>query len=306
MLQVPSLASFAKPYVDGLLNRGDGDGDGEIIHATSTLAPPTPLNGPISPHRKFAFRSMSLDEVKEVKNTFGCSVNDVVMAMCAAALRRWLQDHHALPDRPLVSMMPVSIRTEGDKAGEGNKVSAMLVALPTHLDDPLERLQEMQATTAVAKEAQAHIPQGLVDDVVDFSPPALTARAAKVYFASQVFNRVPPFNVIISNVPGPPMPVYAAGAKLLAHYPVSVVTDGIALNITLVGYNGQLHFGLIAAREKVQDLDRINDYLEEELATFLALARAEQARRAGVQAKPPRARTAAKKTATKKAAPRGA
>ena len=272
------------------------------VSVTSSGAKP----GPISPHRKFAFRSMSLDEVKEVKNTFGCSVNDVVMAMCAAALRRWLQDHHALPDRPLVSMMPVSIRTEGDKAGEGNKVSAMLVALPTHLDDPLERLQEMQATTAVAKEAQAHIPQGLVDDVVDFSPPALTARAAKVYFASQVFNRVPPFNVIISNVPGPPMPVYAAGAKLLAHYPVSVVTDGIALNITLVGYNGQLHFGLIAAREKVQDLDRINDYLEEELATFLALARAEQARRAGVQAKPPRARAATKRTATKKAAPRGA
>lgn len=313
---VPALASFARPYVDGFLSRGDDNADGDVIHSTTTLAPPTPLNGEISPHRKFAFRSVSLDEVKEIKNTFGCSVNDVVMAMCAAALRRWLHDQGALPDRPLVSMMPVSIRTESDVAGEGNKVSAMLVALPTHLKDPIDRLREMQATTTVAKAAQAQIPQGLVDNVVDFSPPALTARVAKVYFASRLFNRVPPFNVIISNVPGPPVPVYAAGAKLLAHYPVSVITDGLALNITLVGYNGQLHFGLIADREMVPALDSINDYLEDELATFLALAREEQARQVAAAEKAPRARTApgattaprrkagTKKSGVKKATPR--
>ena len=280
VVAVPSIAPILKPYLNAILRRGSGDRDGDVIDVAATLAPPTPLNGPITPHRKFSFRSVSLDDVKEVKNTFGCSVNDVVMSMCAAALRRWLQEHHALPERPLVTMMPISIRTDGDKAGEGgNKVSAMLVAIPTHLEDPVERLQATKAVTMVAKQNQAQIPQGLVDDVVDFAPPALTARAAKMYFGSHVFNKVPPFNVVISNVPGPPIPVYAAGAKLLAHYPVSVVTDGLALNMTVIGYLGQLHFGLVAARERVPDVDRISDWLEEELSILLALARAEQTRR---------------------------
>lgn len=303
LLSVPSLASMARPYVSGLLRRGDDATDGDVINVAPTLAPPTPLNGEISPHRKFSFRTLSLDEVKEVKNTFQCSVNDVVMAMCAAALRRWLEENHALPDRPLVSMMPVSIRSQDEKDIDGNKVSAMLVAIPTHLADPLERLREMQATTTVAKQAQAFIPQGLVDEVVDFSPPALTARAAKVWFASHLFNRVPPFNVVISNIPGPPIPVYAAGARLLAHYPVSVVADGVALNMTVIGYDGGLHFGLIAARERVPDVDRINDFIEEELATLLALAREEQARRAApspaARRAAPRRRTAAKAAATR-------
>lgn len=298
LLSVPSLASMARPYIDGVLRRRDGQKDGDIINVAPTLAPATPLNGEISPHRKFSFRTIDLDQVKEVKNTFGCSVNDVVMAMCAAGLRRWLEEHRALPESPLVTLMPVSIRTEGDNAGDGgNKVSAMLVTVPTHLADPLERLEATRTVTAVAKQSQAFIPQGLVDEVIDFAPPALIARAAKMYFASHVFNRVPPFNVVISNVPGPPVPVYAAVAKLLGHYPVSVVADGLGLNLTVIGYNGGLHFGLTAARDRVPDVDRINDWIEEELATLLALAREEQARQSGA-GRTPRTRTAARRAAT--------
>ncbi|HHU10411.1 MAG TPA: wax ester/triacylglycerol synthase family O-acyltransferase, partial [Intrasporangiaceae bacterium] len=280
ILAVPSLASMARPYIDGLLRIRDGQQDGDIISIAPTLSPATPLNGAISPHRKYSFRTVSLDEVREIKNTFGCSVNDVVMSSCAAALRRWLQEHDGLPERPLVTMMPVSIRTENDRTGEGNKVSAMLVAIPTHLDDPLERLRETHTVTQIAKASQASIPQGLVDDVVDFAPPALTARAAKVYFGSHVFKRVPPFNVVISNVPGPSRAVYVAGARMLAHYPVSVVADGLGLNMTVIGYNGGLHFGLIAARNLVPDVDRINTWIAEEVATLLALAREEQANQA--------------------------
>ncbi|MDO5504316.1 MAG: wax ester/triacylglycerol synthase family O-acyltransferase, partial [Actinomycetia bacterium] len=302
LLSVPSLASMARPYVEGVLRRRDGQQDGEIINVAPTLAPATPLNGEISPHRKFSFRTVSLDDVKEIKNTFSCSVNDVVMAMCAAGLRRWLEEHQALPESPLITLMPVSIRTQGDKAGDGgNKVSAMLVTVPTHLADPLERLEATRSVTTVAKKSQAFIPQGLVDEVIDFAPPALVARAAKMYFASHVFNRVPPFNVVISNVPGPPVPVYAAGALLLGHYPVSVVADGLGLNLTVIGYNGGLHFGLTAARDRVPDVDRINDWIEDELAVLLALAREEQARQSPPR-KAPRTRTAARKTATKKTA----
>lgn len=296
LMSVPSLASVARPYISGMLRRRDGTADGDVISLSPTLAPPTPLNTEISPHRKFSFRTLSLAEVKEVKNTFECSVNDIVMAMCASALRRWLIDHQALPDRPLVAMMPVSIRSTDVGQVDGNKVSAMLVPLPTHLEDPLERLHAMQATTAVAKRSQAFIPQGLVDEAVDFSPPALTARAAKAWFASHLFKRVPPFNVVISNIPGPPVPIYVAGARVLGHYPVSVVADGVALNMTVIGMDGGLHFGLIAARERVPDVDRITDYLEEELATLLALAREKQAEAEARQR--PRAKRAGPRTRT--------
>ena len=204
--------------------------------------------------------------MKAVKNAFGVSVNDVVMAMCAGALRRWLIEHDALPSAPLVSMIPVSVRDEASKGALGNKVSAMLATLPTNLADPAQRLAVTHQATKSAKAQQAAIPQGLVEDISDFAPPALTARAARVVFATGLLHRVPPFNVVISNVPGPNVPVYLAGAKLLANYPVSVLTDGQGLNITLVGYLGQLHFGLVACRELVPDIDAMAGYLVDELA----------------------------------------
>ena len=250
------------------LNRGDG----EVIPTTPGRAPATPFNRPITPHRRLALRSVELDSVKAVKNAFGVSVNDVVMAMCAGALRRWLADHNALPDAPLIAMIPVSVRDPASKAAMGNKVSAMLATLPTNVADPGERVQIVHAATKTAKAQQAVIPQGLIDQVSDFSPPALTARAARVVFATGVLHRLPPFNLCISNVPGPNVPVYLCGAKLLAHYPVSVITDGQGLNITLVGYLGRLHFGLVSCRELVPDIDVLADYLVDELDALLKAA----------------------------------
>ncbi len=123
----------------------------------------------------------------------------------------------------------------------------------------------MHVATKIAKAQHATIPQGLVDQISDFAPPALTARAARVVFATGLLHRLPPFNLCISNVPGPNQPVYLCGAKLLAHYPVSVVTDGQGLNITLVGYLGKLHFGLVSCRELVPDIDTLASYLVDEL-----------------------------------------
>ena len=177
--------------------------------------------------------------MKAVKNACGVSVNDVVMAMCAGAIRRWLTDHDALPEQPLVAMIPVSVRDDAGKGAMGNRVSAMLARLPTNVEDPGERLSVAHEATMVAKSQQAAIPQGLVDSVSDFAPPALTARAARVVFATGILHRLPPFNLCISNVPGPNIPVYLGGARLRAHYPVSVITDGQGLNITVIGYLGQ-------------------------------------------------------------------
>ena len=219
-----------------------------------------------------AFRSVDLDVVKAVKNAYGVSVNDVVLAMCAGALRRWLADHEALPESPLIAMIPVSVRDPASKGALGNKVSAMLAALPTGTPDPENRLELAHAATQAAKAQQAAIPQGLVDQISDFAMPALTARAARVVFATGLLHRLPPFNVTISNVPGPNVQVYLCGARLLAHYPVSVVTDGQGLNITLVGYLGQLHFGLVSSRELVPDLDTLAGYLTDELALLTEAA----------------------------------
>jgi WS/DGAT/MGAT family acyltransferase len=215
---------------------------------------------------------VDLDTVKAVKNAFGVSVNDVVMAMCAGALRRWLIDHDALPDQPLVAMIPVSVRDPASQGALGNKVSAMLTPLPTSVTEPGLRVQIVHAATRIAKAQQAAIPQGLVDQISDFAVPALTARAARVVFATGLLHRLPAFNVTISNVPGPNVPVYLCGARLLAHYPVSVVTDGQGLNITLVGYLGQLHFGLVSCRELVPDIDTLAGYLTDELALLAEAA----------------------------------
>jgi WS/DGAT/MGAT family acyltransferase len=272
---IPSVAPVVGPLVGAWIGLGrTGEVDGHVIVApTPLVAPQTPFNVSISPHRRFAFGSLSLADVKLVKNTFGVSVNDVVMAICAGALRSWLIAHQALPAGPLVAMVPVSIRS-GPSDHSGNKVSAMLAALPTNVEDPVDRLAVTRLATASAKSQQAFIPQGLVDEVTDFAPPALTARAARVTFASKVLHRLPAFNVVISNVPGPNIPVYLAGAKLLAHYPVSVVTDGVALNITLIGYLDQLHFGLTAAREVMPDIDEVMADLGRELALLVKAAKA--------------------------------
>ena len=267
---LPTLAPAFSMLVGGML--GLNRGDGGVIRTAPGRAPATPFNKAITPHRRLAFRSVDLDSVKTVKNAFGVSVNDVVMAMCAGALRRWLAEHDALPEPPLIAMIPVSVRDPASNGALGNKVSAMLVTLPTHVTDPDQRLEIVHAATKIAKSQQAAIPQGLVDQISDFALPALTARAARVVFATGLLHRLPPFNLCISNVPGPNVPVYLAGAKLLAHYPVSVITDGQGLNITLVGYLGQLHFGLVSCRELVPDIDALAGYLVDELELLLKAA----------------------------------
>jgi WS/DGAT/MGAT family acyltransferase len=281
---LPTLAPAVNSVVGSML--GLNRGDGGVIATRPGRAPATPFNKPITPHRRIAFRSVDLDTVKTVKNAFGVSVNDVVMAMCAGALRRWLADHDALPAQPLVAMIPVSVRDPAAAGALGNKVSAMLATLPTTVADPGLRLEIVHAATKAAKAQQAAIPQGLVDQISDFAPPALTARAARVVFATGLLHRLPPFNITISNVPGPNVPVYLAGARLIAHYPVSVVTDGQGLNITLVGYLGQLHFGLVSCRELVPDIDVLAGYLVDELGSL--------------------AKAAGKRTATTRAADTGA
>ena len=222
-------------------------------------APSTMLNVPIGGARRCAAQSWPMQRIKDVKNAAGVTVNDVVLAMCAGALRAYLSDQNSLPEKPLVAMVPVSLRTADDAAG-GNQVSAVLANLATHIDDPAQRLATISTSMRNNKAVLAELPrpQAIALGMMLLSPVALggvTGLAAKP----------PPFNLCISNVPGARTPLYARGARLQGSYPMSIAANGQALNITLVGSGDTLDFGLVGCRRAVPHLQRLLGHLETSL-----------------------------------------
>ena len=231
------------------------------------LEPPrTSFNGRVSAHRRFAFGTMSLDEVKEVKNLYGSTVNDIVVSICAGAVRRWLIEHDELPDTPLVAQIPVSVRTGEEMGTYGNRILLMSAPLYTDEPDPVVRLQKTHESMADMKERHKALPAQLLQDANNFIPPAVFHRAAQLTFRLSTSRAArPAWNLVISNVPGPQFPLYCAGAELVANYPVSVITDGMGLNITVMSYNGQMDFGIIADRDQMPDLQDLLGWLQDEL-----------------------------------------
>lgn len=250
------------PVVDRFLPRR---GASAVLSQSGLRAPRTPFNKPVSPHRRWAFCTVPLADVKAVKNAAGATVNDVVMALSAGALRRWLADHDALPSDPLVAAVPVSVRTEAQQGAGGNRVSTMTAPLPTHVADPAERLTLCHEAMRAAKEQHGALPADLLSDVTQFAMPALAGQAARMAARLRLVEWLSPFNLIISNVPGPNLALYYAGARLLRYYPLSAVADGQGLNITVMSYEDGMHFGLVSCRELVPDLDRLAGYLLDEL-----------------------------------------
>jgi WS/DGAT/MGAT family acyltransferase len=229
-------------------------------------APKTPFNRRITPHRKFAMRTTSLDGVKGIKNALGATVNDVVMAVCAGALREYLINHDALPTEPLVAMVPVSIRTGEETEKWTNRVSGLLAVLPTNEADPVERVRKVHGSMVDGKDLFNAIPAELLTEFAQFPSPATFARAVRMSTRFGLTERLnPPANIVISNVPGPRQPLYAAGAKLLHYYPVSTIVDGQGLNITVQSYLDGLDFGLVACRELVPDVGDLADLIINEI-----------------------------------------
>lgn len=234
-------------------------------------APRTPFNRTITPHRRVAFETLALDDAKRVKRAYDVTVNDVVLAVCASALRRYLLDHDALPDEPLVAMVPVSVRDAASDAAGSNRVTGVLCPLHTDLEDPLERLHAIHESMAAAKEVQRAIPADMLSDMSQLTPPALAARAARLATGVRIADRMnPPFNLTISNVPGPRDPLFLSGARMTHFYPVSVVAEGQGLNMTVQSYLGNLDFGLIACRELVPDLWDLAGHLRAGMDELLA------------------------------------
>jgi diacylglycerol O-acyltransferase len=261
---VSSAASKAGSAIKSLARLGKEDGP--RIPLPTSAAPPTPWNKPITGHRRFAMRTTSLENIKRLKNATGGTVNDIVMAICAGGLRQYLLAHDALPDRPLRAMVPVSIRTGEEEDPWTNRVSAIFAELPTDCEDPLERVARCRAAMLDAKRLLDLMPADQLGDLAQFSAPVLSTSAMRLASRFGLAHRIAalPFNLVISNVPGPRQPLYFAGAKLCHQFPVSIVTEGQGLNITVVSYLDRLDFGFVVDRELVPDVwDLVDMHIDE-------------------------------------------
>jgi diacylglycerol O-acyltransferase / wax synthase len=258
-----------------LLNLGRRRGEDRDAPPPLPILPPprTPFNQPITPHRRLAIGTASLPAVKAIKAALGATVNDVVVAVCAGGLRTWLERHDALPRDPLVGLVPVSIRTGEEVERWTNRVSMLASLLPTDEADPVERVRRVHAAMTTSKELFQALPAERLTDFTEFPPPAVFARAMRLSARLGLGSRLTPGNLVISNVPGPRTPLYAAGARLEHYYPVSMIVDGQGLNITVQSYLDNLDFGLVCCPELVPDVDDLLAAILAEIDTLDALTR---------------------------------
>ena len=263
-LGVPSLEEGVRRVrrtVRRVSRRVDPENPVSRVRLPLTPGPPTPWNRTITAHRRFAMRSASLENLKAIKSESGGTVNDIVMAICTGALRNYLIGHDALPDRPLRAMVPVSFRTGDEQVPWTNMVSGIVADLPTNVADPAERVAKCHEAMEAAKRQFELLPADVIADGAQATSPILAAAASRLASRLRWADRANllPFNVVISNVPGPRAPLYLSGAKMENYIPISIVTDGMGLNITVHSYLDRLDFGLIACRELVPDLWHLLD-----------------------------------------------
>jgi diacylglycerol O-acyltransferase len=271
------------------------------------LAPKTIFNVGITGQRSFATARIPLADCKAMGKAAGGSFNDVVLWICSTALRSYLADHGGVPKKPLVAAMPVSLREESNKE-LNNQASMSLVQLGTHLANPLKRWNAIQQSTGKVKQALAGLKSVLPTDYPSLLAPWLVGGAGRIalktYGRSGITERLPAIaNLAISNVPGPPVPLYLAGARMLTFHPLSIVMHGLALNITIQTYAGNVDFGLVAGREAVPDLQQLADAVEAAFREALDLfAPQEPAVPSGTTMRTPVAKATRKPRALSKAA----
>jgi WS/DGAT/MGAT family acyltransferase len=239
--------------------------------ANPFAAPQSPFNGSITAHRNVAFTQLDLADIKTVKDHFGVKVNDVVMALVSGVLRTFLLDRGQLPESSLVAMIPVSVHDRSDRPGR-NQVSGMFSSLHTEIEDPAERLRAIAEANTVAKEHSSAIGATLLQDWSQFAGPAVFGVAMRVYARSRLTESRPVHNLVVSNVPGPQIPLYFLGAEVEAMYPLGPIFHGAGLNITVMSLNGRLNVGLISCPELLPDLWDMADGFPLGIAALLGAA----------------------------------
>jgi diacylglycerol O-acyltransferase len=245
---------------------------GPVTAGVPLTAPPSPLNGILTPHRRVSLTSVPLADVKEVKRAFGVTVNDVVLAVCAGALRHFLERSGGVPDKPLLAAIPASVRTPDERGVIGNRVSAMFATLATQLDDPVDRLFAARDVMGGAKLMHEDIGGNTLHEWAEVSAPVLFSGGMALYERLLQGRHPPVINLVVSNVPGPSFPLYLGGARLVSLFPLGPVMAGTGLNVTVLSYLDDVGFGLIGCREIVPNIDDITAAVPDALAELVKAA----------------------------------
>jgi WS/DGAT/MGAT family acyltransferase len=238
-------------------------------------APKTPFNAAVGPNRALAFASVSLEDVRKVKEHHGVKVNDVVLALSAGALRHYLLSLDALPDEPLISGVPISTRAEGDAALD-NQVANTFVSLATDVADPVERLAAIHASSSTAKEMARAVRAREIQSIGEVASPLILATAIRAVYGTQLIARSPMrINTLVSNIPGPPVPLYTIGARVTGIYSSSVILEGMGVNITVLSYVDRIDFGVHVDPDLVPDPWVVAEGIPAALAELLAVSQLE-------------------------------
>jgi WS/DGAT/MGAT family acyltransferase len=244
------------------------EGIGELAWAMLNPAPDSPLNVPIGPHRRLVFVRNDLEQLKEIKNTFGGTVNDVVLTVVSGGLRKWLRSRGVRTEGlELRALVPVSIRGEHEKGALGNRIAVMRGPLPVYIEDPVARLRVVKQAMDGLKESKQAVGAEVLTGLQEFAPPTILAQASRLNFSTRLFN------LIVTNVPGPQFPLYVLGRELVDLFPVAFLPADHALAVAVMSYNGGMAFGLLADYDAVPDLDAMGEMFESSLAELLTAAR---------------------------------
>lgn len=237
------------------------------------MAPKTMFNRAISSERIVAFGTAPLSEFRTVRKAFGCTINDVVIASCTGALRRYLMDHHDLPDRALMASCPVSVRTPEQTVDLGNRVSTLFVRMPVHIADPIERLNVITADTKDAKTVHKAMGADMLTDWAQLAAPYAFTAAARAYSRMKLADKHKPVhNLVVSNVPGPPFDLYCLGARVVRFFPLGPVLEGAGLNVTVVSHKGDMDIGIMACPLSAPNPALIADYFRDAVEELRVLA----------------------------------
>ncbi len=263
-----ALGALSRPGRSLEQAREAAEGLGQVVWAGLNPAPDVPLNVEIGPHRRVWWVESRLSDFKEIKNALGGTVNDAVLSVVAGALGRWLRGRGIRTEgMELRALVPVSIRAEDEQGTLGNRIAAMRGPLPVYIRDPVERLRTVQEAMGNLKQSKQALGAEVISGLQDFAPPTLLAQASRLNFSTRLFN------LIVTNVPGPQLPLYLLGREMETVVPIAFLPEHHALAIAILSYKGKVEFGLLADYDAIPDLEDLGRHLEESLAELLAAAR---------------------------------
>ena len=263
-----AIGAASRPATSLALLRDAAEGIGELVWAGLNPAPETPLNVPIGPHRRYSVVREQLSDFKEVKDALGGTVNDVVLTVVSGALAGWLRSRGVRTEGlEMRALVPVSVRTKEQKNTLGNQITVMRGPLPVFIEDPVARLQFVRRAMDGLKESKQAEGAATLAAVNSLAPPTVLAQASRLNFSTRLFN------LIVTNIPGPQMPLYVLGRQLHDLFPIAFLPEDHALAIAIMSYNGGLDFGLLGDYDALPDIDLIAEGIAESLAELLAIAR---------------------------------